>query len=126
MANQSGDPLGDEQARMDAEDAKGRTVDERVADGDHLKEADPPEPPMGGDVQLSLDVGKLVGAKANPALTPPPIQQQAAPADLESEAAFIPSGAKVVPLSGWLGLTAPPAPPRRRKQPARDQLKLFG
>jgi hypothetical protein len=39
---------------------------------------------------------------------------------------FIPSGGTVVPLAGWLGLTAPPAPLRRRKQPARDQLKLFG
>ena len=57
---------------------------------------------------------------------PLPLRQPSAPLAPEAGDAYIPSAGKVVPLAGWLGLTAPPAPPRRRKQPARDQLKLFG
>jgi len=47
-----------------------------------------------------------------------------APADREDR--FAPSTGKVVLLVSRLALTAPPAPPRRRRTPAHDQLKLFG
>lgn len=43
------DPAGDGGAEQDA-----ASVEERAANGEHLE---PPEPPMGGDVQLSLNVG---------------------------------------------------------------------
>lgn len=48
------DPLDDDAA----------TAEERTANGEHLEPVAPPEPPMGGDAQLSLDVGKIVPAKS--------------------------------------------------------------
>jgi len=61
-----------------------------------------------------------------PARAPTSLHRPSAPISAEPGGAFLPSAGRVVPLVGRLGLTAPPAPPRRRKPPARDQLKLFG
>jgi len=63
---------------------------------------------------------------ANTARIPTSTHHPNAPLPLEAGEMFIPSAGKVVPLVGRLGLAAPPTPPRRRKPPARDQLKLFG
>lgn len=75
-------------------------------------------PPSGDETAVRDDVA--------PPRVPSPIPHQHHPTAPRSGATFVPSAGTVVPLAGWLGLTAPPAPPRRRKQPARDQLKLFG
>lgn len=54
------DPLDDEQAALDAEDGKGdaASIEARAANGDHLQDTGPA--PVGGDVQLSMDVGKVL------------------------------------------------------------------
>lgn len=63
------DPLADEQDHIDAEDAAARdrmtgaaTTTERRENGEHLEPTGPS--PLGGDVQLSLDVGKVLGRAA--------------------------------------------------------------
>lgn len=70
------DPLQDEQDALDREDGKipageaeaaaeesgeaaaAASVEERAANGEHLEDTGPP--PMGGDVQLSMNVGKML------------------------------------------------------------------
>jgi len=75
---------------------------------------------------LSSNDAAIARSDVNPSPAPTAIHRPDAPLAAAPEGAFMPSTGKVVSLVGQLSLTTPPAPPRRRKQPARDQLKLFG
>lgn len=108
--------------------------------------AAPPEAPA----EVPAGPGRRPAARGQLALLPPPAEHNAprcataadgggvlgwpeapradpeGPPQERDSRPFVPAGGRVIPLDGLLGLTARPASPRRRKAPARDQLRLFG
>lgn len=58
------DALNDDDPAAAGDDESAASIADRVANGEHMEDHEPPEPKMGGDVQLSLNVGALVETKA--------------------------------------------------------------